>query len=35
VRDDEVAEYRKTVRWFVASAMVMLAGLALAVFEIA
>ena len=33
LEDDEVSEYRKTVAWFVASAVVLLVGLLLAVVE--
>jgi 4-amino-4-deoxy-L-arabinose transferase-like glycosyltransferase len=33
VEDDEVGEYRKTVAWFIASAVVLLVGLLLAVVE--
>lgn len=33
VEDDEVAEYRKTVAWFISSAVVLLVGLLFAVVE--
>jgi hypothetical protein len=33
LEDDEVGEYRKTVAWFIASAVVLLVGLLLAVVE--
>jgi hypothetical protein len=33
LEDDEVGEYRKTVAWFIASAIVLLVGLLLAVVE--
>jgi NO-binding membrane sensor protein with MHYT domain len=34
IEDDEVAEYRKTVRWFISSAIVLAMGLLLAILEI-
>jgi hypothetical protein len=35
VEDDKVPEYRKTVRWFLASAVVLLMGVLLAMVEAA
>jgi len=34
VKDDDEHEYKKTVRWFIASAIMMLIGLASAVWEV-
>jgi hypothetical protein len=33
VADDDVREYRKTVKWFIASAIVLLAGMTLALLD--
>jgi hypothetical protein len=33
VADDDEAEYRKTVKWFIASAIVLLAGMSLALLD--
>jgi NO-binding membrane sensor protein with MHYT domain len=35
IEDDDEGEYRKTVTWFIASAVVLLAGLLLAILEVA
>ncbi|WP_035882786.1 MULTISPECIES: hypothetical protein [Cupriavidus] len=35
IEDDEVSEYRRTVRWFIASAIALLLGLTAAMFDAA